>query len=380
MMEFSLTDDEAAAEAEAALALGRLDGALRHLPAPVERLLAARLLRETLVAALRQEGHAFTLPRFHAWLAGLAPLDEASEPTHQEVRPPRALVMALLTALSHSPWAPLASLATQFAPAVLAMPDSPTRDAYCSAHEVLTEARALLHALAPPPSPLPFAVLSRLHGTIAASTTFAPGERGPRPLGPAAWGVTIERSAAPVPRWALEAQLGAVLHTTGLLPLALPCPDLVRLDALGHDADSRFIRAAALRDTSFRLAAWVDDAHRQAHQLDALRSPRRSTSRMPALFEALVGFGPMRSAQLEVLLGATRLGVRGILTTLQNSGVLSRETVAGAHLYCLAVSPPQPTASSDLPLAKALHDFDAAMADIDANLARLGVFVDESEE
>lgn len=80
----------------AALALGRLDGALRYMPASAGRILAARRLRQTLLDALHQEGHAFSDQRFAAWFAGLLPLvDPADRPT-ADLRPPRAMVAALL--------------------------------------------------------------------------------------------------------------------------------------------------------------------------------------------------------------------------------------------------------------------------------------------
>ncbi len=64
----------ATAEAEAALALGRLDGALCAYPAPAVRIFAGLIVRSALTRALAQEGHAFTEQRFDAWFAGLVPL------------------------------------------------------------------------------------------------------------------------------------------------------------------------------------------------------------------------------------------------------------------------------------------------------------------
>lgn len=56
-------------EAAALLALGRLDGALGAVGTTTLRLLAIQQLRSVLIAALCQEGHAFTDQRFHAWFA-----------------------------------------------------------------------------------------------------------------------------------------------------------------------------------------------------------------------------------------------------------------------------------------------------------------------
>lgn len=81
--------DAARSEARAALALGRLDGALRHSAPAILRILAARVLRHTLVTALRQARYQFTDERFAAWFAGLVPL---TEPGEQQPHGPRALV------------------------------------------------------------------------------------------------------------------------------------------------------------------------------------------------------------------------------------------------------------------------------------------------
>ncbi|WP_019054302.1 hypothetical protein [Sphingobium xenophagum] len=112
------------AEAEAALMLGRLDGALRYLPPAASRILAARLLRDTLTGALRQEGHAFSAQRFAAWFAGLTPLTDPADRPATPLRPPRPLVSVILTALVHSSWPPLATLAARMQPANLAFDDA----------------------------------------------------------------------------------------------------------------------------------------------------------------------------------------------------------------------------------------------------------------
>lgn len=376
MFELVLPEQIGAAEAEAALALGRLDGALRHLPASAQRILAARLLREVLITALRQEGHAFTQARFHAWLAGLVPLADPFEPTIRTLRPPRALVLTLLTALSHAKWPPLATMAVQLAPAVLAMPDPDAGEGHQDTHDLLEQARGLLTKLEAAPSPLPFALLARMHSAVGTHATFAPIEGGPVPLGPDAWRLTVERAPAPAPCWAIEAQLGDLLHGLGFLHVALPCPGLIRLDALASDAASQLHRATTLRDLCARLAALIEDAHTSASELEGLRSARRNTSRVPALFEWLAGFGALRSAQIERVIAATRLGVSGMLGALDQSSVLTRDTVAGAHLYQIAVparcsgtEPPHPPALS----SEVLREYDASMAEVEALLSKFDI-------
>ena len=98
----------ALAAPDALLALGRLDGALAMARSATLRLFALSLLRDTLITALRQEGHRFTDDRFHAWFAGVATLSD--EPA-RTARPPRALCEAMLTELAHSSWNDLSEAA-----------------------------------------------------------------------------------------------------------------------------------------------------------------------------------------------------------------------------------------------------------------------------
>src|SRR3978361_527546 len=125
--------DEASAlsaEIDAALALARLAGRLGAGARSPLRVFAATQLRHLLIAALRQEGHAFTDARFQAWFAGLATLSD--EPSRL-ARPARALCDVILTELTHSSWASLADLALRFRPALLAHDDYSTEDAHVEA-------------------------------------------------------------------------------------------------------------------------------------------------------------------------------------------------------------------------------------------------------
>jgi hypothetical protein len=71
------------------------------------------------------------------------------------MRPPRALVLTLLTALSHAQWPTLAAMAVQLAPAVLAMPDPDPGEGHQDTHDLLEQARGLLAKLEAGPSPCP---------------------------------------------------------------------------------------------------------------------------------------------------------------------------------------------------------------------------------
>ena len=372
--------------------LGRLDGALRYLPPAASRILAARLLRDTLTGALRQEGHAFSAQRFAAWFAGLTPLTDPADRPATPLRPPRPLVSVILTALVHSSWPPLATLAARMQPANLAFDDAGFDDAgfenaHSDAQALIVAARTLLDPLQPVPTALPFAMLAQLHHAVAESPTFAPRERAQIPITLGDIRVVIERPPAPSPRWALELLSGEQLRAAGLLPLALPLIGLIRLDGLSTDDQSAdgIIRAAALRDLALQLCRLIDEAREHADQLATVMANRRSTSRVPMMFELFAGFGALRSAQLATLLGATRLGVSKMLASLDESGVLERSTLAGVRLYTIRPAPtPEPTPDQGLaPLAlscAAVAEYTASMANIDEVLARLGVEIDEADE
>lgn len=240
---------------------------------------------------------------------------------------------------------------------------------------LLEDARDLLAALPAPASALPFDLLSAVHRAVASSPLFAPGEFVPTPLRIGDWRVTVERPPTPSPRWAVEVLLGEPFRRAGYLPHALPLTGLLRLDAVDDDSEeSRAGRAEALLRLAEGLGKDVGEARALAEDAMRLGTDRRSTSRVPALYALLAGFGAMRSAQVERLLGVSRLGLRKMLSTLEEDGCVSRTTIGGVHLYSAArprsgiEAPPLP-ASPFTP--DALVEFDAAMDEVDALLARL---------
>ena len=177
-------------------------------------------------------------------------------------------------------------------------------------------------------------------------------------------------------------------RAAGLVAHALPFPGLIRLDALRPEAepgDARIIVASTLREVAQSLYDAVVKADQLGERIDDLQPGRRRTSRAPALLELLAGFGPLRSAQIETLLGATRLGVRAMLAALDDIGVLERTTLAGVRLYAVDLGA-RPAPDVIAPAAgfafssAALGEYDAAMAGIEALLARSGVSSGETED
>lgn len=359
------------AQDAAMLALGRLDGAMAFCPPAALRILAGRLLRETLIGALRQEGHAFTEGRFQAWFAGLVTLTDTQR---RDAMPPRALCEAILTELTHSSWLPLAQLAARLAPALLAARDLDTTDARTDAHDAIADARDLVRRIDAPTSSL--AALDALHDAVRESPRFAPVERSSTPVSVGSRRLSLEGPTRPSPRWAVEMVYGEMLRAGGTLGCALPFVGVLRLDTLGTEdrGDARRIRATALRDLTVATCASLDRAAAMAGHVDRPPAGRRATSRAPMVFELLAGFGAMRSAQLESAVGATRLGISGMLQALDAAGLVERSTIAGAHLFAATAPrlehPLVQTQESPAFSGEALDEYEASMAEIDRLLQR----------
>lgn len=369
-----------AAQAEAARALGKLDSALFWCPLEAARFIAVRLIRETLVSALRQEGHQFTDTRFHAWFAGLATL---SDEALQLALAPRTLVTALLAEMTRSRWAPLAEAALDIESACLAMRDPHREMRHETAHEIvrasLDEAVAVVDALAP--APLPFAALAALHRALGQSPRFAPAERATETIALDNIQLVVERPRPPSPRWAVEWAFGEHLRASSALCVALPFNALIRLDTIDtgenddNPADTAIVQAEAFRACLDHLNGIFEEAARTHQELTDHYHGKRSNSRAPQLYSLLNAFGPLRSSQIEAALGATRLGVRTMVAALSEAGDISIETVSGVKLYSVTRyrAPMTPTAMVDEACSfssEALAEYDTSLANIDALLAR----------
>ncbi|ARS28275.1 hypothetical protein [Sphingomonas sp. KC8] len=344
---------------------------------PVARIFHLSVVRDGLMNALRQAGHAFTPARFHSWFAGLTSLSTEAAVAAQ---PPRALCEAILTDLGHSRSEGLAGSARALQRALLAPRDGEVRAGHDAAAAVMMEAHAIVAELSREPAPLPFALLSTLHQAFGRSPVFAPARwdlvalTGPGGL------IPFEQSGAPSPRWAVEAVIGETLRVHGFMRSPLPWPNLIRLDATAPDiADEnrRLTIALGLREAVLAQQTRLDHARQAAARIVRFTQGQRTTSRAPRALEWLAGFGPLRSAQLEAILAATRLGVRGMLTALEAEGLIARETIGGVHLVSITHSDGRAEPRQVLPAssgfsAGALEEFDASVAAIDRLLVRPG--------
>lgn len=370
-----MSEDESGArqaETASALAMGRLHGALEHASDPFLRIFAARILRDTLMAALRQEGHCFTDLRFHAWFAGLVTL---SDTPNRQTTPPRALCSAILTELTHSSWRHLRDVTTQILPALLAPQDLDVAQDHARIHAVILEGRLLIEESARSVFQTPFAWLESLHTKVCNSIRFAPSERqisaASSPLRLSAADNSPASSS-----WAIELHCGDYLSTAGWLTPALPMVGLIRRDTL-NETDHEIARkksAHALRETVEGLRQKFVEAARFSLFAQQRLSGQRSTSRAPVLVEFLAGFGPLRSKQIENVMGISRLGVRGMIKALESLHMIEHRTIVGSHLYSVSPSttssPVRSDGTGDSALSRgALDDFNASLARLDELLA-----------
>jgi hypothetical protein len=359
----------------AAMALGRLDGLLRSRSSETLDILAVRLLREVLIGALRQQGHSFTEARFYAWFSGITTL---SDDPSQSSSAARSLVEVLLSEMTHSRWMPLACVAGRFQAAFLAIRDPEAQNVSEEACAALEEAKELVEALGA--AELPFAALEALHQAIGQSAQFAKSERATDIVTIDNMKLIVERPKPPSPRWAIELVFGTYLRNAGVLHAALPMPGLIRLDAVpcaGGKAPeaAAVIQAQALRDCIGHLISAVEEALRVRSNMAERYADKRLNSRAPQLFALLAGYGPLRSSQLERLLGATRAGVQTMLRALARANDLSVETISGVKLYSLqrdqAVGQGDPIGENISAFSKgAVAEYDASLARIDQLLAR----------
>ncbi|MDP3673832.1 MAG: hypothetical protein Q8R44_01865 [Novosphingobium sp.] len=386
------SDEDASPEAlmlarsRSSLAWGRLQGLVAHLDPGVASLFAASTIRAQLIEALRQAGHADAASHFELWFCELK---SASAPTPHVFAPARAIVDAILAELSLAHWEPVALTARQ-----------------------LREAVRTEHAIAGPPAPLspgevielagelaasagvdddtdwPLAAADRLHAHAAASPVFAPAEPERRLLDLPAGPVAFEQPRARVPLWAIDLAAGKALArcTAGMVPL--PCPGAVRAEALAPwlwPRERGILVADALARCSERLAQLVASARTSSRAMTRVLADLRSTSRAPALYTLLAGFGPLRPNQIERALKLSKNGARELVKTLNSAGLASAERHRNQVLI-RAASPdgnpaPGNLARPDSPAlsADSLAEFDSAMADIDRLLARSGNVEDQNE-
>ncbi|SLJ99950.1 hypothetical protein SAMN06295987_103203 [Novosphingobium mathurense] len=322
-----------------ALYLGRIQAAVSQANDGAMCVLAGRLIRESLVTALRQEGHSFTDERFFDWFAGLSTLSDVSA---HKLRPPRALCQAILTEFRHNPWSHLAEASERMARAFLAPVDLERNEGHEDTNALLAEARLVVDAIEPCDTDLPFTPVSALFSAARKSLRFARQERGIELIKGPRSAVAVEVNEQTHSRWALDILSGNYLAPKHGLPISAPLPGLLTfatehndpfdddMPSIARPSGSNRESLIALRDALWSLDRRLLDAIRDAHCIADKLQNRRSNGRAGDVAFYLAGFGILRGVQIERVIGASRLGVRTIMSTLVQAGLVEGETSRNA--------------------------------------------------
>jgi hypothetical protein len=303
--------------------------------------------------------------------------------------PPAPLADAVLGMLTRARWEPVALAARQIQGAarydrgVDSLGDTARIAEIIAAAERLA---SLAHARVEAEDnedvwPLPS--LGHLHDLAATTLEFAPQARERAmtvgPAGP----VGFDLAAPPPPLWALDhwASGQTAPAAPGMTPL--PLPGAVRAEALRPylwPRERAILVAQRMAQAVSRLSGLLDMALAASRACERHLHAARSTSRAPALYRILRGFGPLRPVQIASMLGVTKGGAREIVSALCDAGLAKVRTEAGRRMIEASERPavtaekmtgPEHAAEGSADGDSALAAFDAALADIDQLLERL---------
>lgn len=328
-----------AAAIEAAYRLGRLEGELTRLSSDERRIFGALLVSRMIRTALEVEGHYFTLPRYEAWFAGIATLNDEETYT---LRSARSIALAVIGALTHSQYSAVREAAEAMSTIFAGVDNGePSLE---EASRQIEEARTLVTAVIND-SRGPFDVLqsiTALARTAVDTELFATQGRGEHQVDLGFRVVTLERDRAPSPRWALDLAMGSLVARLSAGAPALPCPGMFDLRLLQPGALPAEIRSKAL-DALLRsnenMTACIREAGAIRKVVERAAGITRKSSRLPAVVELVAAHGSLRSSQLERLLGMTDLGLRKTVDIGRKAELLVVSRLAGVRLVSLRVAP-----------------------------------------
>lgn len=365
---------------------GRLQGRLAHLAPEPAHFFSCALVRLSLNNALARAGFTGAADWLPAWFAGLRPPLCA---TVHVTAPPAPIVEAVLAELTRARWEPLASAAQQIQAAARfdrcahSLEDTARIAEVMAASERLAGQAHERAAAHDDEDIWPLPALGHLHDLAAETLEFAPQTRERAMTAGAGGPVGFDLAAAPSPLWALDCCVSkqTTPATNGITPL--PLPGAVRAEALQPylwPRERAILVAQGMLQAVSRLSELLDTAFAASRDLERHLQTVRSTSRAPALYRLLRGFGPLRPVQIASALGVTKGGVREIVGALCDAGLAKVSADAGRKIIEAIVRPATAAettngamCAAELPSASegAIAAFDAAMADIDQLLERL---------
>jgi len=363
----------------AALSMGVILGSWKACHPGVRDLFALGLVRKCVSNSLQAEGYSFTVEQFSYWLAGAAVLDPGRPPL---ARPARLVCELVLNALARSRCEEVARASERFR--LMSMPIAEhgehgdigqCREALDAAREIALRSR-FAGGQGPSGVGERVAAAAKLARAARALATRLAEDR-PFELGGRRSLVREEPERAAY--WALDLEIEGFFADAlpGMPPL--PCPGLfdrawLRTD-IDVDAHSDMAMASRRLGSSLgELAALMDRAVESQRACDQAAAAVSSKSRLPQLVGVLSIMERLRSAQIEAVLSATRIGVRSIVESGFDLKVFRHRKGRGLNMIEMDTSrrepPPLPSRRD---VTQAIETGSVAIAEVDDALA----FADE---
>lgn len=371
------------ASAEMGFAMGSLIGAWKASSPAVRDLFALALVRRCVTVALQGEGYSFTSEQFHYWLAGAAVLDAGRPPL---ARPARLVCDLVLGVLARSRCEEVARAAAQFEQMAMPIVDQGEYGDIVQCHEALEAAHEIALRSRYAGGPGPSGVVERLASAASlarASSALATRVAEDRPFNLQGRWAMVRDEPERAALWTLDLEVGGLLADALPVMPPLPCPGLFDRAWLRTDnepAGDMGLVSVRLASALGEMALLMDKALSADRARGQAANECSAKSRLPQLLGILSVMEQLRSSQIEAALGVTRIGVRGIVDSGTQLGLVRMRKGRGLNMIVLDQArrhnPPLPSRRArSQPTSQevsAVAEVDDALAFADKVLGRLG--------
>ncbi len=327
------------APTQAGLYLGSIMGSWKACSAGARDLFALGLVRRCVSTALQAEGYSFTPEQLSYWLAGAVVLD----PGRPSLARPAHLVCDLvLGALARSRCEEVARAAEQFRLMAMPIVDQGEHGDVGQVHEALDAAdEIVLRSRFAGGSGVP-GIAERLAATAKlarSSPALATRIAEDRPFDLQGRWAMVRDEPERAAHWTLDLEIEGFFADAlpGMPPL--PCPGLfdrawlrTDLDAEHHTTGDMGAAFGRLSAALAGVAALMDHAVALDREVTAARARVSAKSRLPQLVGLLGIMEQLRSSQIEAALAVTRIGVRGIIESGLELGLVRQRKGRGLTL------------------------------------------------
>lgn len=370
--------------ADAGLALGFIMGSWKAISSGARDLFALGLVRRCVTVALQAEGYSFTADQFSYWLAGAAVLDPSRPPL---ARPARLVCDLALGILSRSRCEEVVHAAEQFRSMAMPIADQGDHGDIGQCHEAAdcADEIALRNRFAGGRGPVGVAERVAAAAKLArAAPALATRLAEDRPFDLQGRWAMVRDEPERAAYWTLDLEIESFFADAipGMPPL--PCPGLfdrawLRTDReAGSDISMASIRLAASLGETMTLMDRAIAADRERAQAASEVSAK---SRLPQLLGLLAVMEQLRSSQIEAALGVSRIGVRGIVESGIQLGLVRLRKGRGLNMIvpdqARRDNPPFPSRRARSQRSDqetmAVAEVDDALAFADKVLGRFGV-------